>query len=124
NSGTRKPQNGGRQNFPRCVMNAYKYDLRPSNGDIIMTLQELAERWGITYDTVRKWQSRGGEGEFPQHITLVGNRERFRLEDVLDWEERGQKPSAFVRNQQRVMQSIKKHKPEYDGASALAGEKG
>lgn len=48
-----------------------------------LTMQDLAERCGVSVNTVRQWRVKGTG---PRGMA-IGKYVRFRLSDVLDWEE-------------------------------------
>ncbi|WP_326504147.1 helix-turn-helix domain-containing protein [Rothia nasimurium] len=52
--------------------------------DPILTLQELAAREKVSVNTVRQWRMRG---EDPRSFIAGGRYVRYRLSDVLAWEE-------------------------------------
>lgn len=52
--------------------------------DLILTLQELAAREKVSVNTVRQWRMRG---EDPRSYIAGGRYVRYRLSDVLAWEE-------------------------------------
>lgn len=57
-------------------------------GEPCLSNQDLADRYNISLDTVRKWRA---EGRGPRAIK-VGRHVRYRLEDVEAWEEHNADP--------------------------------
>lgn len=51
--------------------------------DVFLSVEELAERYGVTPLTVYQWNSRGGGPPFIK----VGRGARYRLSDVRAWED-------------------------------------
>lgn len=68
--------------------------------DILLTEKDLAARCQLTTRTVRKWRE---EGKGPAHITLGINSVRYRLVDVLAYEERGASGGAIPADARRGM---------------------
>ncbi|MFW0170515.1 helix-turn-helix transcriptional regulator [Rothia sp. P4278] len=52
--------------------------------DAILTVKELAAREKVSVNTVRQWRMRG---EDPRSFVAGGRYVRYRLSDVLAWEE-------------------------------------
>ena len=53
---------------------------------------DLADRYGVTRVTIWRW--RQTQPDFPRPIYLSANCTRFRLSDVLAWEEKRAKEAA------------------------------
>jgi predicted DNA-binding transcriptional regulator AlpA len=49
-----------------------------------LTPEDLAEKWGLTLDTLYRWRRRGAG---PPHLKINSRVIRYRLEDVLAWED-------------------------------------
>lgn len=54
-----------------------------------LSMQELADREGVALQTVRAWRVRG---EGPRGMRVGGKFVRYRLQDILEWEEKQLEP--------------------------------
>lgn len=56
------------------------------NDDRFLSSRELAKRWGISIDTLRNWRYLDKGPEY----TKVGHSVRYRMSDVVEYENNGQ----------------------------------
>lgn len=68
--------------------------------DILLTEKDLAARFQVTTRTLKYWRA---AGRMPESIDLGGNTIRYRLADVLDYEERNTTGGAIPCDARRAM---------------------
>lgn len=54
-----------------------------NNPDRLIAPQELAERWGICVDTLKRWRAQGRDPSWVR----IGRQIRYRMRDVEDYEQ-------------------------------------
>ncbi len=72
----------------------------------LMSVGQVAEIFGVTAATVRRWCR---EGKLKEYLRTVGNHRRFREEDyrhLLPGEERGRKTVGYARVQVMIRKAI------------------
>lgn len=69
--------------------------------DILLTEQDVAARYQLTTRTIRNWKDKGIG---PASIRLGDNTLRYRLADVLAYEERGSTGGVIPADARRAMQ--------------------
>lgn len=57
-------------------------------GERLLPPEALSQRWGIKVRTLKKYWSEGHSGGFRLPVVWMGNKPRFRLVDVAEFEER------------------------------------
>jgi hypothetical protein len=57
-------------------------------GERLLSPEALVQRWGIKMRTLKKYWAQGHPGGFLLRVVWMGNRPRFRLLDVLEFEEK------------------------------------
>ena len=97
-------------------MHTYDGYVAPTDRDILLTFEDLCERWNYKYQSLNAKLNRGFK--IPPHVTLPCGAKRWRREDVLYFEEREHDAQVFVRQIRSFNDGAKAKKKKKKKAAA------